>query len=441
MAQVAVIGAGPSGLYAAQALRNAAVGVDVIDQLATPYGLVRYGVAPDHVKMKSVIRVLREPFENGAARFIGNVVVGRDIRLEELREHYHAIVYATGSAIGRTLGVPGEDLAGSLCSARFVGWYCGHPTMASLNPPLDDPDVVVVGAGNVALDVVRVLAKSPDELRTTDVPDGVLRALEASRTENIHLLIRRGPQHVRFTPAELRQIGRLENADVVVHDDGTLGRLEDAGLERRQRQNVEILREWASRRPDRGKPRRIHLRFMRSPLSLEGDGRVRAVTVERNAVDGGRIVGTGQTERINAGAVIRAIGYVAEPVEGLPYDATTGTVPNRAGRVVDGAGVVPGVYVTGWVKRGSTGVIGTNKGDAAETAAAVIEDLPILGAPGRPGQDNLLTRLEEGGVRPIGWEDWLRLDAEECRLGAARGAERIKIVEQLATLDAARMGI
>ncbi|MHA6783930.1 FAD-dependent oxidoreductase [Pseudonocardia saturnea] len=438
--RVAVIGAGPSGLYAAAALLASGepVSVEVLDRLPAPYGLVRYGVAPDHVKMKSVIRVLQKPFDPADVEFLGGVRVGEGgIGLDELRTHFHAVVHATGSSVDRDLGVPGEELAGSFGSGAFVSWYCGHPDFTDVEPPLDHPGVAVVGAGNVALDVARVLAKSADEMAATDVPGPVLDVLRGSAVRDIHVLIRRGPQHVRFTPAELRQIGGLADAEVVVHDDGVLAAGVDEPDDRRQRQNLAMLSDWVGRAPV-GAQRRIHLRFLRSPVRILGEGRVSGMVVERNTVDaGGRVVGTGVLETLDVGLVVRAIGYAAEPVPGLPFDAATGTVPNEAGRVVRDGVPVPGAYVTGWIKRGPTGVIGTNKGDAQETVTAVLEDLPTLPAPAHPDPEALRAALAAHGMRPVDWTSWLRLDAEEIRRGGLRGAERVKVAELAEMLDAA----
>lgn len=434
--RVAVIGAGPSGLCAAQTLLAEGISVDVIDRLAAPYGLVRYGVAPDHIKMKSVIRALREPFTQGDAHFFGNVMVGRDVLHQDLRDHYHAVVYATGSSVDRSLGVPGENLDGVYGSGEFVRWYCGHPDLVDLDPSLDDPNAVVVGAGNVALDIARVLAKSAEELRTTDVTDRVLSDLRMSRVRDIHLLIRRGPDAMKFTPQELRPIGELANADIIVHDGGLLDVIDVDGLERRQRQNIETLRTWVDRPPE-GKPRRIHLRFLRSPIRMEGDGSVNCVVAEENTLKNGQIVPTGQVERIDAGLVITAIGYEAERINALPFDEAAGIVPNEAGRVVSAGSAVPDVYVTGWLKRGPSGVIGTNKSDAAETARVVIEDLSASRAPKYPDREHLRKLLAGRGVRYVDWSGWLQLDAEEERLGSARGAERIKVAERASMLDVA----
>jgi NADPH-dependent glutamate synthase beta chain and related oxidoreductases len=436
--RVAVIGAGPSGLYAAAALlaSKEPVSVEVLDRLPAPYGLVRYGVAPDHVKMKSVIRVLQKPFDPAHVEFLGGVRVGDcGIPLDELRGHFHAIVHATGSSIDRDLGVPGEELAGSLGSGAFVSWYCGHPDRIDLDPELDHPGVAVVGAGNVALDVARVLAKSADEMAATDVPDPVLDVLRGSAVRDVHVLIRRGPQHVRFTPAELHQIGELANADVIVHDDGLLADGVEDPEDRRQRQNLEMLTEWAGQEPS-GKPRRVHLRFLRSPVRLLGDGgRVSGVVVQRNRIEGERVVGTGEEETLDVGLVVRAIGYDAEPIPGLPFDARTGTVPNEGGRVVQDGAPVPGAYVTGWIKRGPTGVIGTNKSDATETVKALLEDLPSLPAPASTDPEKLRAALVVHGIRPVDWTAWLRLDAEEVRRGGLRDAERVKVSDMAEMLD------
>ncbi|MGH3568863.1 MAG: FAD-dependent oxidoreductase [Pseudonocardia sp.] len=442
--RVAVIGAGPSGLYAAAALlaSGSGVSIDVLDRLPAPYGLVRYGVAPDHVKMKSVIRVLQQPFGVGGAdlpeaHFLGNVRVGAGgVPLDVLRDHYHAIVHATGSSVDRALRVPGEELAGSLGSGAFVSWYCGHPDRTRLDPPLDHPGAAVVGAGNVALDVARVLAKTAEEMAGTDIPDFVLDVLRGSAVRDVHILIRRAPQHVRFTPAELRQIGELGNADVLVHDDGLLAAGVDADGNRRQKQNLGILTGWDGYEPT-GKLRRIHLRFLRSPVQLLGaNGRVCGIVVERNTIVDGRVVGTGEQETLDVGLVVRAIGYDAEPIPGLPFDERTGTVPNAGGRVLSDGVPVPGAYVTGWIKRGPTGVIGTNKGDATETVAALLADLASLPAPAHPEPAELRRALVEHGVRAVDWSHWLRLDAEELRLGGVRGAERVKVAELVAMLEA-----
>lgn len=443
--RVAVIGSGPSGLYTAEALLEGDpnVTVDVFDRLPAPYGLVRYGVAPDHTKMKLVTRKLDSPFDGDRGRFLGNVHVGEGgIPRELLGEHYHAVVHATGSAVDRTLDIEGEDLAGSVGSGTFVSWYCGHPDAARWGHLLDCTGVVVVGAGNVALDVARILARPAEDLAPTDLHDEVLDPLRRSAVTDVHLLVRRGPRHVKFTPLELRALADLDDVEVLVHDDGALG--EDFGdvTDRRTLQVLETLKGWQQDPPGIGGRRRIHLRFLRSPVRLlpDAQGRVAGVLVERNELDPqGKLQGSGETRRIEAGLVVSAIGYKGEAVAGLPFDDGSGTIPNQAGRVVRGGHTVPGSYVAGWIKRGPTGVIGTNKGDGAQTAAAVLEDLPGLAEPPRGGGDEVLERLRGFGIEPVTWGGWQRLDAAEVALGDSReGAARIKIAERDTMLRAAR---
>ncbi|MEQ3553217.1 FAD-dependent oxidoreductase [Pseudonocardia nematodicida] len=443
--RIAVIGAGPSGLYTAEALLagDPGVAVDIIDRLPAPYGLVRYGVAPDHLKMKSVIRALVNTFDDAErVRFLGDVTVGDGgIPGEVLREHYHGVVYASGSSVDRDLGIPGEDLAGSVGSGAFVSWYCGHPDATGPVPDLDRSGVVVVGAGNVAIDVARMLARPARDIAATDAHDAVLDALGASAVTDVHVVIRRGPQHVKFTPPELRGLGALDDVEVVVHDDGLLAAGVPEPSERRMRQVVDTLTGWAADPPGAGSGRRVHLHFLRSPVRILGDGgRVTGVEIERNAITAdGRVRGTGERAVLDAGLVVRAIGYTGEPIPGLPFDEATGTVPQEAGRVMLGGEPVRGSYVAGWIKRGPTGVIGTNKSDGAETAASVLADLPTLPTPPRPGGRAVLDRLREFGIDPVLWEDWLRLDAAEIALGERRGGtDRVKIAVRPDMLDAAR---
>jgi ferredoxin--NADP+ reductase len=442
--RIAIIGAGPSGLYTAEALLagDPNLTVDVLDRLPAPYGLVRYGVAPDHVKMKSVIRTLAGPFDDRArVRFMGNVRVGDDgIPVDVLREHYHAVVHASGSCVDRDLGIEGEDLAGSFGSGAFVRWYCGHPDAAGLAPALDQPGAVVIGAGNVALDVARILARPVEGLAGTDMHDGVLDALRASAVRDIHVLIRKGPQHVRFTPAELRGIGALDGVDVRVHDDGLLAAGCEEPAERRMRQNIEMLTAWTQDPAGAGGRRRIHLHFLRTPVRLMGvDGRLTGVEVARNVVDADavRSADPPETATIAVGLAVRAIGYHAEPISGLPFDAATGTVPHEHGRVMADGRPVRGSYVAGWIKRGPSGVIGTNKGDAAETAAALLDDLRALPTPPHANPDSVPQRLRTFAIDPVDWAGWLRVDAEEIRLGSVRGTARVKLAARAAMLAAA----
>jgi ferredoxin--NADP+ reductase len=380
-------------------------------------------VAPDHARMKAVTRVLAQPFARDCVRFLGNVEVGRDLSHDELTACYDAVVYASGTEHDRRLGVPGEDLPGAVGASRFVRWYNGHPDAAVDEFPLDAEQVAVVGAGNVALDVARVLARTADELRDTDVPARVLAALERSAVRDIHVLIRRGTAEARFTPAELFQLSELADADVLVHDGGE-GIPDPAEAEdRRVRQNLETFRAFADTVPA-GRRRRIHLRFLTSPVAILGEDRVRAMEVEHNLrADDGTVRGNGQRTILDVGSVVSAVGFRGAPLPGLPFDEETGTVPNRAGRVLSGDSSPAGVYVAGWLKRGPTGSIGTNKPDGAETARAVLEDLPATTS----SREDVLDLLQRRQVRTVDWAGWLSLEKHEAALGRAEGRGRVKV--------------
>jgi ferredoxin--NADP+ reductase len=431
--RVAVVGSGPAGLYAAEALLRGGVPValDVLDRLLTPYGLVRYGVAPDHEKIKNVITTLRRVFEHPGVRFLGGVELGVHVTRDELREHYDAVIYATGAAVDRHLGVPGEELPGSHPATGFVAWYSGHPD--AVQPfPLDASEVAVLGVGNVAVDVVRMLARAAEELWDTDVPGPVIEALRGSRVRKIHLVGRRGPQHAAFTPKEVRELSELPHADVVV-DPTDLAVPDETGLDRHARANLAVLRGWADRPPPGADPTRrtIRLRFWRRPARILGTDRVEGLLLERTRLDeDGRVVGTGEVETLPVQLILRAVGYRSLPLPGLPFDTDRGTVPHVAGRVVDPTGrPLPGEYVAGWLKRGPTGVIGTNKADAAETVATLLGDLTAPGVdrvqPCRPLEE----LLRERGAPPAGYERWLAIDAAEAQEGAPASRKRVKITE------------
>ena len=339
--RIAVIGSGPSGLYTVAALvaSGGPLQVDVIDRLPTPYGLVRYGVAPDHATMKSVSRVLAKPFARDDVRFVGNVEVGRDLTHDDLMSCYDAVIYASGTERDRRLGIPGEDLPGVLGSAEFVGWYNGHPDSAAVDLSLNADQVAVVGAGNVALDIARILGRTAAELRETDVPSRVLAALDRSAVRDIHVLIRRGPADVRFTPAELFQLSELADADVIVHDGGEGIEDPDSAEDKRTRLTLKTLRTFADS-PPHGRRRRIHLRFLSAPVKIIGTDRAEGIVIEHNRKKpGGRVAGTGERRTLPVGLVVSAVGFRGRPLDGLPFDEATGTVPNQAGRVV--AGGVP----------------------------------------------------------------------------------------------------
>ncbi|GAB3491088.1 FAD-dependent oxidoreductase [Nocardiopsis coralliicola] len=432
--RVAVVGSGPAGVYTADALtrqERAPVRVDVLDRLLTPYGLVRYGVAPDHTRIKGVARALREALERPGVRFLGGVEYGRDVSLDDLLRAYHAVVVATGAAADRRLGVPGEDLPGSVAATDFVAWYCGHPDTRVERFLLDAEDAAVVGAGNVALDVARILAKSADELRRTDVPQPILDVLAASRIRRIHLLARRGPLQARFTAPELRDIGALDNADVLVDPadvDIDPNGPDLVGAARAARTNLRYLAEWAQR-PRAGRPREIRFRFWRRPVALEGTGRVRAVRTEHTALGAdGRLTGTGETEEVPAGLVFRSVGYRGVPMPGLPFDDDGAVLPQQEGRVVDADGApLPGVYAAGWAKRGASGVIGTNKSDAAATVRALLDDADALRRRAPAADPDAL--LAERGVEPADYAAWLAIDAAEAGLAEDLGrGERVKLL-------------
>ncbi|WP_330345885.1 FAD-dependent oxidoreductase [Streptomyces longwoodensis] len=424
--RVAVVGSGPSGVYTAQSLlqQDPEVRVDVLDRLPCPYGLVRYGVAPDHEKIKSLQHTLRTVLEEERVRFLGGVEVGAGgVPVARLRELYHAVVYCVGAATDRRLGIPGEDLPGSWSATEFVSWYSAHPDAVTDGFLRDVRSAVVVGVGNVAVDVTRILARGTAELSATDMPQSALTALGASRVDTVHMVGRRGPSQARFTTKELRELGSLpetepvaEAAELALDPDAA----ELSGLPAAQRRNVEVLRGWAARPPGAAR-RRIRLRFFLRPVELLArDGRVGAVRFERTAPDGhGGVTGTGRFEEIEAQLVLRSVGYRGVPLEGLPFDPARGTVPHRAGRVLRGVAVAPGEYVAGWIKRGPTGVIGTNRPCAKETAASLLADAPALVRREVPADP--LPLLRAAGAEPVEWSGWLDIERAEAALGAALG--------------------
>jgi ferredoxin--NADP+ reductase len=443
--RVAVVGAGPAGVYAAEALLRygGEVLVDVLDGLPAPYGLVRYGVAPDHPRTQSIGDALATVLSRPEVRFRGNVQVGTDLTMDDLRDHYDAVVVAVGAATDRHLGVPGEDLVGSVAATDLVAWYTGHPDSAPDAYRLDAATVVVVGAGNVAGDVVRMLARTPEELAETDVPDHVLAAFAASQVRDVHLVARRGPVQARFTTRELRELGELTDADVLV--DPTDLELDDFSREElptspSARRNLDVLQRWAAL-PPQGRRRRVHLHFRTRPVALLGADSVEGVRLERTRLDGdGSAVGTGELLEIPAGMVVRAVGYLGLPLPGLPFDTWAGVVPNDEGRAVAEDGPMPGTYVAGWAKRGPTGVIGTNKHDARESVRTLLADLPALPrAPHREPAD-VDRRLADRGVEVVDWNGWCRIDAAERELGRAQGRDRVKITDRTELLRIAAGG-
>ena len=448
--RVAVVGSGPAGFYAAAQLlvcEQPEFSVDLFDRLPTPFGLVRAGVAPDHPKIKAVTRAFDRTARHDRFRFHGGVELGSDITRDELRAAYHAVVYAIGTATDRRLGIPGEALAGSHAATEFVAWYNGHPDYCDLEfDLLRARRVVVVGNGNVAIDVARMVALGEDELGVTDAAEHAIEVLSRAAIDEVVIVGRRGPVQAAFTNPELREMGELERADVFV--DSAELELDRASAEwltshearRTNRQNVEILHEYAARVPE-GKPMRVRFCFLRSPVEVLGDdeGRVRMVRLERNELVDGRANGTGTLEELPCELILRSIGYLGEPVADVPFDPRRGVIPNDGGRVIDDDGVCPGEYVTGWIKRGPSGVIGTNKKDSQDTVDKLIADAREgrLREPSRPDVDELLSRLDQR----ISWEGWEAIDRTERSSGEPHGRPRVKIVTWEALRQAARHGL
>ena len=461
---VAVVGSGPAGLYTAEALIKQAaaldpprdIRVDVLDRLPTPYGLVRYGVAPDHKSIKSIAEYLRGVLEHEGVHFVGNVHLGGDVTRADLLASYDAVVYATGAMRDRHLGIPGEDLPGSIAATDFVNWYCGHPDVDPAAFTLDAESVAVIGVGNVAVDVARILIRNPEELRETDVSQPVLDALMASKVREVHMIGRRGPAQAKFTTKELRELGELEGVDVVVGEgeadlaafDATGESARLAETDRHVRGNYTVISGWAERKPA-GSPRRLTVRFWLRPTEIQGGNGVTGLTVERTRLDeSGKLQGTGEFETLPVQMVLRSVGYQSVPLEGVPFDERNFVVPNEAGRVLGPGGEpLPGEYVAGWLKRGPTGVIGTNKSDAAETVRSLLADLAggpgpddvqlpragLLRMPERAaqGESPLQAVLTERGLRAVSYADWLGIEAAEKELAASLGrGARVKLASR-----------
>ncbi|MEU5892080.1 FAD-dependent oxidoreductase [Streptomyces sp. NPDC047461] len=443
MLRVAVVGSGPSGCYTAQSLvqLDPSVRVDVLDRLPCPYGLVRYGVAPDHEKIKSLQSNLRTVLEHERVRFLGGVRVGEDgVPAARLRELYHAVVYCVGAATDRHLGVPGEDLPGSWSATEFVSWYSAHPDAVDDGFVRDARSAVVIGVGNVAVDVARMLARGPAELSPTDMPQAALSALAASRVSEVHMVGRRGPSQARFTTKELRELGALPDTEVTVDPQELAldpAYLDPSALPAAPRRNVEVLRGWATA-PGRSAARRIRMRFFLRPVELlDEHGRVAAVRFERTVPDGqGGVTGTGRYEDIAAQLVLRSVGYRGVPLAGLPFDPATCTVPHLAGRVLREGTVAPGEYVAGWIKRGPTGVIGTNRPCAKETVTSLLEDAAALLRRELPGDP--LAALRAEGIEPVEWTGWCAIEQAETELGVSLGRSVVKLPDWESLLAAAR---
>ena len=454
--RVAIIGSGPAAFYAAEHLLkqpDRAIRLDMLDRLPTPYGLVRGGVAPDHLKIKSVIAIYEKVALNPAFRFFGNVEFGRHVSRADLERHFHAVIYATGAPSDRRLGVSGEDLTGSHSATEFVAWYNGHPDFRDRRFDLSVERVAVIGVGNVAVDVARILCLGASELRETDMAAHAIAALSASRVREVHLIGRRGPVQAAFTTNEVRELGEMEEADVIVRpDEIALDELSLAELEAARattRAKVEIVQEFAKRAPS-GKPRSLHLRFMRSPLAIEADARGHVARLQlgvnrlvRNAAGAVVTEPTGVTESLEAALVFRSVGYRGVALKDVPFDSKSGLIPNLRGRVLgDGGAPLAGHYASGWIKRGPTGVIGNNKADSVETVNALLEDLAagVLGAPAVADPAAFERFVREAQPAAVSFADWQKLDRLELERGRATGRPRDKFTSVEEMLAALRSG-
>ncbi|MGF1611117.1 MAG: FAD-dependent oxidoreductase [Kiloniellales bacterium] len=427
---VAVIGAGPSGFYTVEALLKLGLDcqIDILESLPTPYGLIRFGVAPDHQSTKRVTRAYERTARDEHVGYFGNVEIGRDVSLDELRGLYDAVVLAIGAPLDRGLDVPGGDKPGVHGAAAFVGWYNGHPDFRDLAPDLNCEAIAIIGNGNVALDVARVLVKTPGEMAKTDMPEYAAAAIHGAPIRDVHLLGRRGPVEAKWTNVELREMGQLEDCQVIIDPEQLPERVEGdwSARDRRLREkNLETLRSFVGQPPD-GKRKRLHFQFYAKPVEVLGEERVTGLRLERTRVEDGRVVETGETFDLDCGLVVAAIGYRALPIEGVPFDERRGIVSNKEGRVA------PGLYVVGWAKRGPTGVIGSNKPDADLIASHIAADLAPEGKGGgkppgdKEGRAGLQVLLAERRVAWVSFADWLAIEAAEIA-AAPSGAPRQKL--------------
>ncbi|WP_244929676.1 FAD-dependent oxidoreductase [Nocardioides sp. W7] len=440
--RVAVVGAGPAGIYAADILtkEHPEASVDVIERLPAPYGLVRYGVAPDHPRIKEIVKALRRVLSRDNIRFLGNVEYGTDLKLDDLQRFYDAVIFSTGAMADRELDIPGVDLPGSHGASSFVSWYAGHPD-APASWPLEAKEVAVIGAGNVALDVARMLAKPAEEQLTTEIADNVYQGLKLNQATDIHVFARRGPAQIKFTPMELRELSHSPSVDVIVHPEGfEIDEASQAAISANKgtRLVVDTLLKHVEAEPT-GAAHRIHIHLCQAPVEVLGEGRVEGLRTEITELVGdGTARGTGRYVDTPVQAVYRAVGYLSSELADLPFDHAAGVVPHVAGRVLDLDGdPLAGTYVTGWVKRGPVGLIGHTKSDAAETVASLLADLDALQAPESDAPAAILEHLADRGVDVVTWDGWERLDAHEVALGEAAGRERVKVVPREDMLRAA----
>jgi ferredoxin/flavodoxin---NADP+ reductase len=444
--RVAIVGSGPSGFYAAEALLKQGINVkvDMFEKLPVPYGLVRYGVAPDHLKIKNVIKIFEKIAGNPKFSFLGNVIVGKNISVIELNKFYDAVIFAYGAESDRHLGINGEDLVGSYTATEFVAWYNGHPDFQDHRFDFSNEIAVIVGNGNVAMDVARILCKTPEELKNTDITQNALNALAESRIKEVHIYGRRGPVQAAFTAPEIREMGELADCYPVVNPqelqliEASQKELTDPANAGRKK-NYEIMQSFLSIEPH-GRKRKFVLHFGRSPVEIIGKGRVQKVKFEINKMEGEpnrqKVRGTGKFEEIDCGIFFRSVGYTGTPIKGLPFSAEAGVVPNHSGRVMDSEQIFTGWYVSGWIKRGPTGVIGTNKPDAEETVKSLLEDIERLNPCEIPDTGKLVGFLEDREVRVVTFDDWKKIDLAEVERGAKLGKPREKFTRVTGMLSA-----
>ena len=441
--RLAVIGAGPAGIYAAdlihKAERDFEVSIDLFDLLPTPYGLVRYGVAPDHPRIKGIVRALFEVLDRGHIRFFGNVRYGQDLNLEDLQAHYNAVIFATGAIRDAELAIPGVSLDGSFGAADFVNWYDAHPDFPR-TWPLEAREIAVIGNGNVALDVARILVKSPEELLATEIPEHVYQGLKRSPVTDVHVFGRRGPAEMKFSPLELREALHVNGVQSLVYEEDMLfDEHSQAQIEsnNQTRVMVKTVLELAEN-PQPAASRRLHLHFFSAPEEILGEeGKVSGIRIRRTEYSGGgQVRPTSEVREIAVQAVYRAVGYFGSPLPDIPFDEYSGTIRNVEGRVIDSAGTpIPGIYATGWIKRGPVGLIGHTKADAIETIGHLLSDRATWWQPDRPDESEIEQTLRARGVKYVDWKAWLKIDAAELASGARSGRERIKLFDRQEMID------
>ena len=434
--RVAIVGSGPSGFYATEALIKSglSVKIDMLERLPAPYGLVRHGVAPDHAKLKQAIQLYDKIAEASEFNYLGNVTIGRDLSVEELKNTHHAVVFACGAESDRKLGVPGENLSGSYTATEFVGWYNGHPDYRNRTFDLSHDVAVIIGQGNVAADVSRILAKTVDELKHTDIAEHALEALAASKIRDIYVIGRRGPAQAKFTPKELREFGELSVCDPVVSpNDLILNPASQKELEDKTNAGsakiYQLFKEF-SQRPESSKKRRCHFKFLLSPVELTGQGKLQGLTLEKNILQGDAFNqsarGTGEKITLDAGILFRSIGYLGVPISGVPFDERKGIIPNTRGRITSNGAVIPQLYTAGWIKRGPSGIIGTNRADSVETVESLLQDVSALPSSQKAGMDGLLPLLKQRHVRYVTFAEWKKIDQQEVERGKITGKPREK---------------